>query len=290
LLLGSIALSTVVIVEGLARLGSALVLPDGTRRILCLGDSHTTGLFIEKSQTYPRILEALWNASPGAGSAEVMDMGFALTNSSELLQDFRRVLLAFRPDIVTVMIGANDVWTIPRGPPDHTRPVERVTAFLWRNSRAYRLLFLWSRARHRPPLRVDRIDANHATVLYDGYRFDMGGSPLPSGYPGADHLPGDLELNLERLLPIADLAGARIFFVTYAGETSPMYVAANAAMRRVAARTSTPLIDVAEEFRSVCPDRQCPQYLFPNQHPTAVGCEQIARILVRSLRSPAPGA
>src|SRR5262245_51650862 len=87
-----------VVLAGVLRIGATLMATSpggsprggGLRRILCLGDSNTYGLYVEKSQSYPKALEAQWNSSTGARSVEVLDMGFPVTSSSKLLREFDR--------------------------------------------------------------------------------------------------------------------------------------------------------------------------------------------------------
>src|SRR5713101_5404555 len=78
------------------------------RRILCVGDSNTYGLNVERAQAYPAVLEQLWNAGAASPPIETLNLAFPGQNSSALLKNFRAMLWAIRPEVVMVMIGAND--------------------------------------------------------------------------------------------------------------------------------------------------------------------------------------
>ena len=59
--------------------------------MLCIGDSNTYGLWLERSQAYPQQLETLWNERNESPKLEVLNLGFPGTNSSRIVRDLRRV-------------------------------------------------------------------------------------------------------------------------------------------------------------------------------------------------------
>ena len=60
-----------------------------------------------------RQLEALWNESVEQPKLEVINLGFPGTNSSRVVRDFDRLLTVFAPDLLILMVGVNDFWTLP---------------------------------------------------------------------------------------------------------------------------------------------------------------------------------
>ncbi len=70
----------------------------GSHRILCLGDSNTFGLWLERHETYPSQLQATWNSSNRGPEVEVLNLGFPGTNSSGLRRDIPRMLETFHRD------------------------------------------------------------------------------------------------------------------------------------------------------------------------------------------------
>jgi lysophospholipase L1-like esterase len=45
------------------------------RRVLCVGDSNTYGLHLERSDAYPAVLQRRWSEQPGHAPVEVLNLG-----------------------------------------------------------------------------------------------------------------------------------------------------------------------------------------------------------------------
>ena len=82
--------------------------PPGTVRIVALGDSFTQGYGVEEQQAWPRRLEVLLNARD-ARPHEVINLGVPGANPRDYLSYLRDPGLAYQPDVVLVMVMANDV-------------------------------------------------------------------------------------------------------------------------------------------------------------------------------------
>jgi len=82
-------------------------------RILCLGDSNTYGLYLERHESYPAQLERELAALRPTQPVEVVNLGAPGLNSSRLLRMLPELLETLAPDLVIVMVGANDTWTDP---------------------------------------------------------------------------------------------------------------------------------------------------------------------------------
>lgn len=83
---------------------------DAKLRILCVGDSYTYGLGVERQEAYPAQLEVLLKGKFGNNAAEVINAGRPGINTPILANCFQEMLDDYRPDIVLVMIGTNDEW------------------------------------------------------------------------------------------------------------------------------------------------------------------------------------
>jgi GDSL-like lipase/acylhydrolase family protein len=81
--------------------------PSDVFRIIMLGDSVTFGLFGEDCD-YPGILQRLFDAE-GPGRVEVINTAVEGYDSSDALRLLDRELLDYSPDLVTVLIGWNDL-------------------------------------------------------------------------------------------------------------------------------------------------------------------------------------
>jgi lysophospholipase L1-like esterase len=298
---------SLVVMEGVLRVGARFVGGEsavhsawlGKWRLLAVGDSNTYGLYVDKSQAYPQVFESLWNAMPGTalGPVDVLNLGFPSTNSSKLAKDFRRMLWMFRPDVVTVMIGVNDRWTLPETAAQSPNRLDRLAAWLWKRARAYRFLYMVRQAFRSRHLEVaydpsNTVDHGRGTARYGQDELELGWREIPrGGVPGLQ--PGvELQKDLQSVAAQAAEFGARLVFLTYAGD-SGFYAWANDGIRAAAKATATPLIDVAAALKPACPlpagtDRldapapTCPE-LFPDQHPTVLGHKRIAQILTQQL-------
>jgi hypothetical protein len=73
-------------------------------RILALGDSVTEGWGVEQEETYPKILE-----SQCLRDVEVWNLGVVGYSTDQELQQLRRVIETYRPDVVTLAFYFNDL-------------------------------------------------------------------------------------------------------------------------------------------------------------------------------------
>jgi lysophospholipase L1-like esterase len=74
-------------------------------------------------------------------------------------------------------------------------------------------------------------------------------------------------------------AGARIVLMTYPSRRRH-YGDANTVIRATAASMKAPLIDLEKDFRALCPEIDCPKWLFEDQHPRPSGYRVIAEKIV----------
>jgi lysophospholipase L1-like esterase len=261
----------------------------GNVRVLCLGDSNTYGLWVERHEAYPQQLEALWNESVDSPKLEVLNLGFPGTNSSRLVRDLPRLLKTFRPDIVILMAGVNDFWTVPF-PLENSPASAASRGFLERHSLVHRLYHLVRRgldARELeiimdPNAREGHSGANHKARFGDE-EFEMG---FLKATPG---LHGDREAlreNLEALVAQAEAFGTRLVLMSYPTSYS-FYHLANPVIAEVAKDTNTEWIELAPHFPSICSRQDCPDLFFPDRHPKATGYRIVAETIFGHLSATA---
>ncbi|HVM95481.1 MAG TPA: GDSL-type esterase/lipase family protein [Candidatus Acidoferrales bacterium] len=256
------------------------------RRMLCLGDSNTFGLYVDASQTYPKVFETLWNAEPGNGPLEVSSLGFPGLNSSQLARDFRRLLWAFRPDTVTVMIGANDPWTIPQ-PVPVVGYVNRLAMMLWERSWLYRLAYLTRHAFDTQRLEVIMTTSGGAeptsgTARYGAYEFELGSTALPEGRVPTWRPAAELRRNLTTMAMHAKQFGANLILITYPADDG-LYQFANRVLQEAAKTNDTRLIELTSTLKRSCPEENCSD-LFVNHHPNVAGHRRMAEILLQEMK------
>jgi lysophospholipase L1-like esterase len=247
----------------------------GNRRILCVGDSNTYGLFLERRDAYPQQLEALWNTSGRTREIDVLNAGFPGQNSSHVLRDLPRLLDIAAPELVLLLIGANDYWTRPVAVDTSAQPVvwdQRLRS----HSRVFRLIHMLGKAGRADELVVTlnpRGDGTRTgTARFGGEVFELG---WEKGGEIRLDAAGDLERNLGALVEQARRRGIEITLLTYASK-GWFYGRASAAIRNAARETGASLIDVAPAFESICPTGDCREFFFPDGHPTARGYRLVA--------------
>ena len=121
-------------------------------RVACFGDSNTFGLGVGQPRSYPNVLARRWKSAPEGQRVEVVNLGMPGLNSSRLRQQFRGMIATLRPDMVTIMIGVNDPWTVPV--PLYGQE-ENWHYRLWSASRAYRFLYMLSKVWQNPRRKID---------------------------------------------------------------------------------------------------------------------------------------
>lgn len=92
--------------QGLRDREYAVPKPEGTFRILVLGDSVTYGLFVPRRSTYPERLEKLLEKSK---NVEVLNAGVNGYNPYNQLHLYREKLKDFDPDLVLAGFCMNDI-------------------------------------------------------------------------------------------------------------------------------------------------------------------------------------
>jgi lysophospholipase L1-like esterase len=253
----------------------------GNLRVLCLGDSHTYGLWVERSEAYPQQLEAVWNERGLSPKLEVVNVGVPGTNSSRVLRELPQMLETLDPDTLIVMVGGNDFWTLPV-PLDDTPPRE---SFLERHSLLYRLYYLFQRGREAAAPEV--ILDPHAKIGGEGrHRIRVGDREIEMGFAAGQSSRGGglggLKRNLERIVQLARDRNRTLYLMTYPSKQNP-YITASMVIQEVAKETGTPLIDLLEVFAKVCPKTDCPDTVFPDGHPKPPGYRIVAEMIADRL-------
>jgi lysophospholipase L1-like esterase len=251
-------------------------------RILCLGDSNTYGLYVERDETYPEQLKTLWNDAVAGPQVEVINFGFPGMNSSQVLRDLDSRLAACDPAIVLVKVGVNDFWTVPVPVDNDQHP--SVLATLSQHSRVYRLARLLNSAwtvdeDASGPDGQSGFDGGSGTLRYGAHRFQVGWKMADETNRGSMQ---ELKQNLVRLTEQAKQHGVQLVFLNYASGKR-LYLAASNAINEVATATGTPVIDLQSEFRRVCSNQPHPRWLYDDGHPRADGYTLIAQTIAHEL-------
>jgi lysophospholipase L1-like esterase len=106
--------------------------PPGTFRVVCLGESSTFGFHNSDTETYPFLLERLFQEQPSAVRVEVINAGFPYYNSGSITSLLQSEIWNLDPDIITVYSAYNDA-----GWPLHVGAIGRLVAWLQDHSVGY---------------------------------------------------------------------------------------------------------------------------------------------------------
>lgn len=254
-----------------------------TRRVLCLGDSNTYGVYLQdRSRAYPQQLELLWNETIPT-RIEVLNFGYPGVNSSALRNNFSAMLETLVPDVVIVMVGANDHWTMPVPLNQPSGLLQSLARFVKRSSRLVRLAYMLRRSLDTARLEISPPSGNRSGQTGQATFGDLEIQFAWQRAQGVRVSRETLQVNLQALVREAESAGTELVLMTY---PSAMwnYGDASTRIRKVAEMTDTRLIDLAHVFAEVCPQEPCPQFLLKDHHPNANGYRLIAETLVRELR------
>jgi lysophospholipase L1-like esterase len=256
-------------------------------RVLTVGDSNTYAILVEPDEAYPRVLEKQWNETLPDTPIQVINLGFPGTNSGRALHVLEAALPELAPEVVTVMVGVNDFWTMP----------EEASPPWWKRSRVLRLLVMMSRWGEEPggfvPVEQSReLQLGNRSVEI-GYGLSRTGNPS---------WRTQLADNLRAIAARGRQAGTRVVFLTYPAD-GHAYAEANDVIRTVAASEHVPLVDLARRFHGDCPASRPPitdcsggecrfvrfsrlsvqpecALLFPDGHPRPIGHQRAASELV----------
>jgi lysophospholipase L1-like esterase len=304
LVLGSLVV-TLALLEGFLQIGAWAMhasereapedFESGTLSVLCLGDSNTYGFYVDRAEAYPQRLEALWREHGYEPPIDVMNLGFPGLNSSRLLLQYPELVERLAPDLIIIMIGVNDFWTVPASSDEEAGLFTPARRLLERHSRVYRLLRMVRRSiMSNEALQVGEFGVQ--AIIDPGplpndrgarHRLRIGDREIDMGFRragpvGVQGYQEDLHNSLQQLVAETDRFPSRLFFMTYPSRED-FYGIANRIVRQVARDTDTPLIDLARVFTPLCPTEPCPALLYADHHPTADGYRVIAETLVTRL-------
>lgn len=291
LLLGTLFVLLVLLEVGL-RIAASLVERErggarGETTILCLGDSHTFGLHVPPSLSYPALLQR--ELDPSARAIGVVNYGVPGRNSAALLRQLPEYLQSVAPDLVLVLVGFNDSWNFDGANPSETADDLASAAdepsFLegLRIARLFRLarLNLAGRDTPRAP-RVFEADGRMMVEENGVVRPAAAGGKAFGVIEGAA-LRAQVSRNVEAIVQRIRAVGARPVLLTYATENQPYFVDLNQNARDLATRLGCDLVELAIPFRESIAREGYATLFFGDDHPNARGNELFARLVANVL-------
>lgn len=222
--------------------------PGAEVRILAVGDSHTYGAYVAEDESYPAQLQVLLDERR-PGHFSIINLGIPGLSSSQVHERMAVHVARYEPDLVIVWCGSNNTWN--RVGVSTPSRMDGIAA----HSRLYRLLRVWQHDRGLEAGPLETLaDGTHQASAVDlrvpgrqSWTLRHGGiietlrndrAPTIANESTVERMYHDY-LAIERWL---GAAGIPMILVSYP-MTTGAYNLANRAMRRVASKTSTSLID-----------------------------------------------
>jgi lysophospholipase L1-like esterase len=118
--------------------------PSGVFRIAVIGDSVTMGSGVAEEDTYAARIERALNDPPGPVTYEVLNLGLAGLNATNVVERLALVGLAYDPDLIVYGYTLNDIegpaYRVSRSPENHL--MGDLTREQWNRNRLYVTTFL----------------------------------------------------------------------------------------------------------------------------------------------------
>jgi hypothetical protein len=275
-------------------LGQELAPRPGERRILCIGDSFTYGVHLTAEQSYPGQLEAMLDLEPGQ-PWRVINLGYPGQNSAEVRLRLVRNIAAYRPEIVIAWIGANNTWSRAQSHlwnfPD-SEPAPGFWQRAYQKSRAVgaiRMLVLRMRRGAAPGAAPEVVrDARSVPGLGGAQRGAGLGATELVVRDGKPEIPRDLvrrsiSVDYRRMQQVCSQNGARLVIADYPVPGASTRKLINTALQQVGLDLGLIRVPLAENIVGLR-KRLGPDTLwFSDQHCTAAGNYEVARIVLRTL-------
>jgi lysophospholipase L1-like esterase len=292
-----------VLLEGGLRIAALTVGPralqadgaGGRRTILCLGDSHTYGVFYPAADAYPGQLQSVLD-SRTPGRYRVLNLGLPGMNSSEIAARLTAWLDQYQPYAVVVACGINNFWNRS----DVDWPSEAPPPWYTR-LRLYRFYRLLALRFHPPPKLENTARPDFLRTLKDegrsgeAYRDPRTNQLLIEhhGSIGGELRPTDevtalQRRDLEAIHAMASERGVRLVLLTYGAfplpgrpenQTGLYNEQMNEIVRDVSRERGVTLVDPHDRFAALLPGATPRAHLFFNEfddHPNPRGYREVA--------------
>ena len=259
-----------------------------------MGDSNTYGLYLKPEESYPIQLQAIWNEHHPDQPMEVINLGYPGANSSRIISNLQDALNTLQPDVVLIMIGTNDFWTLPISTAnrDLANNQPSITAWIKVHSRTYRLYCLLKRQPFEQnalrvtttsdPAQITSAQGKDPAIDYKNLHLDF--SIKMRGQNDNFDANKNLLDNLTQLMTAPKQHQYRVIFITYPANKG-YYKQANKLMHTAVRQNSyADFIDLIPTFSTLQPGKgQTNDYFFTDLHATAAGNHLVAQEVMHGL-------
>ncbi len=274
--------------------------------ILCLGDSHTYGVYYSPEEAYPGQLQTLLNRR-APNRYHVINLGVPGMNSSQIRTKLPSWFEEYRPKTIIVGAGINNLWNI-----SDTQRSGASGGSSVRSLRVYRLYRLLAAAIEdtrfapetftaRPELQRIHLQGGEGGVEHQDTRTGEvlarnAGSPRKRLSP--DHASELLWQDLETIYRLANRGGVRLILLTYSAFPLPdrpprftTFQLLNDTMRRFSRERQVDLVDVHDRVLGLLSGDVPRKEYFASKkddHPNPRGYAEIAALVAETVTGSKP--
>lgn len=239
-------------------------LGDGTRTILCVGDSNTYGVHLPREESYPGQLQTLlqrWSGNPW----RVVNAGYPGNNTADVRGALARQIRAWSPEILIVLAGVNNTWSLSSRQLWET-PDREVEPSL------YERMLQGSRVQKLARMALNQLASK------------LGGSlQADTKVVSPQDIRRTLEMDHRRIREICAEHGVRVLMADYPVHIDFTERNVNGVLREIAARSGTPLVDLHAGLLPVAYGLGYPKVMFADYHAATRGNYEVARLVLRAL-------
>ncbi|MBI4846587.1 MAG: hypothetical protein HY810_09015 [Candidatus Omnitrophica bacterium] len=242
--------------------------------IVCLGDSFTYGWGLDRDKTYPAQLEKMIKADTGMfPEVSVINLGVPGTNSSQVLQTIQGLLKqAIKPDMVIILVGANDAWNFARSNISGVAHMPALEAAIVKGK------IFFSEFRIYKLIQTIMLNIKGRTFELDRDVFDQ----IAESGPIDRQLINELvSFNLKRIIKLLRKENIEVVLHSYP-RGGPLE---QGFYQDVSAQFGVIYVDHYQDFREKIRDNKMTEvFLYDNSHPNETGCAIIAKNIFTAIK------
>lgn len=239
-------------------------LGDGTRTILCVGDSNTYGVHLPREQSYPGQLQTLlqrWSANPW----RVVNAGYPGNNTADVRGALAGQIRAWSPEILIVLAGVNNTWSLSSRQLWETPDREL-------EPNLFERLLQGSRVQKLARMALNQLGSKLGGSLHSETKVV---SP--------QDIRRTLEMDHRRIREICAEHGVRVLMADYPVHIDFTERNVNGVLREIAARSGTPIVGLHAGLLPVAYGLGYSKVMFADYHAATHGNYEVARLVLRAL-------
>ncbi len=236
--------------------------------ILCVGDSHTWGAGVEPHENFPAQLEAALARRYPDRNVRAVNLGVPGVNSAYVATRLEPQILRYRPALVIVWVGTNNMWNTLEVVEEGDRSLSKSLHAALLHVKLYRLaMVLWHTrsGAFDPPPSLDERDPQHAERREAYLKWLAAGKER-----SADGIKRSLRRDMRRMVESARSLATPILFVTYPQKRQELPV--SEVIEQLAIELNAPVVVTAHDRARALADGLRDLHLFvfaAGPHPSA---------------------